>query len=58
MCAQKCEETFLYKIANEFNPLCSLQVTRFAEGMKGNKNILENMKAEWGPETELSGGHS
>lgn len=46
MCAQECEETFLYKIANECNPLCALQLTRFAEGMKGNRNILENMKPE------------
>ena len=50
MCAQECEETFPYKIANEFNPLCSLTLTRFAEGVKGNRTILENLKVGGGPE--------
>ena len=50
MCAWECEETLPYKIANEFNPLCSLPRTRFAEGMEGNRIILKNLKAERGLE--------
>lgn len=46
MCAKKCEEAFLYRIANEFNLLCPLQLTRLAQHMKGDRSLLKNMKAK------------